>query len=210
MPSIFNLQLKSDLGIGGGSTVTFIKAEQIFLVDTGYDYEWTDTRTNDKRNILNLTRALQTHGISPGDIDVVFITHWHRDHFGNLGIFKKARYMASKSLVKRFGLEHFVGTDDGEEIGDGAKVVLTPGHTADHASILVDATFGGVRARIAIAGDAVISNSYFQAGRIWKCNADFYSADEAKESISRLVRVSDIIIPGHGVPFMTYQPGVTS
>ncbi len=210
MPSTFNLQLKSDLGIGGGSTVTFIKADQKFLVDTGYDYEWTNTRTNDKRNILNLTRALQIHRISPGDIDVVFITHWHRDHFGNLGIFKKARYMASKSLVNRFGLEQFVGVDDQEEIADGVKVMFTPGHTADQASILVDTTFRGVKARVAIAGDAVISHSYFQLGRIWKSNADFYSTEVARESMLRLAKASDLIIPGHGTPFMTYQPDITS
>lgn len=208
IPSTLNLQLKSELGIGGGSTVTLITVGQRILVDTGYDYEWMDTRANDKRNTMNLNRALETQRISPGDIDIVFITHWHRDHFGNLGIFKNARRMASKSMVKRFGLGDFIGVDEGEEIGEGVKVVLTPGHTAEHASILVDTKLGGVKARVAIAGDAIISQSYFQAGRIWKNNADFSSVAEAKESISRLVSSSDIIIPGHGVPFMTYQPGV--
>lgn len=206
LASTFNLQLKSDLGIGGGSTVTLIETGRRILVDTGYEYEWLESKDNVKRNSRILKRALRDCGIAPDDIDVVFITHWHRDHFGNLEAFKKARHIASKPLIKRFGLPGFTGADDGEEIADGVKVRLTPGHTADHASILVDTTFNGVKARIAIAGDAIVSHSYFQTGRIWRYNADFHNADEAKESVSRLIHASDVVIPGHGVPFMAYKP----
>jgi glyoxylase-like metal-dependent hydrolase (beta-lactamase superfamily II) len=204
--SIINLEIKSDLGIGGGSTVTLIKATQNILVDTGYDYEWIDTKSNNKQNNLKLTRALQIHGISPAGIDIVFVTHWHRDDYGNLGLFKNARFMAAKPLVKRFRLNNFIGTDDGEEIGDGVKAVFTPGHTIDHASILIITSFKGIKTRIAVAGDAVISHSYFQMGRIWRYNTDFYDTDEAKKSIIRVIGLSDVIIPGHGVPFMTYKP----
>ncbi len=206
IPSVYNLQLKYDLGIGGGSTVTLVEANRRILVDTGFDYESVDSAENKKRNASNLTGALKDQGIKPDDIDIVFITHWHRDHFGNLGIFKKARYMAAKPLVKRFGLDNFKGTDDGEEIAAGVKVALTPGHTIDHASILVDTTYRGIKVRIAIAGDAVISHSYFQTGHIWKHNADFYDAEKARDSLLHIINSSDVIIPGHGVPFMTYKP----
>ena len=199
-------QIKSDLGIGGGSTVTLIEAEQRILVDTGFDCEWLDTISNDERNIRDLTGALKDLGIRAEDIDVVFITHWHRDHYGNLEAFKDARRMASRPLLERFRLDGFTGLDDGEEIAEGVKVMLTPGHTAEHASVVVDSVLGGVKARVAIAGDAIVSHSYFQAGRIWQCNADFHDVGEAKESIRRLVTQSDIIIPGHGVPFTTSRP----
>lgn len=205
MASTFNLQIKSDLGIGGGSTVTLIEAERRILVDTGYEYEWLDTEDNNKRNTRILKSALRECEIAPDDIDVVFITHWHRDHFGNLEIFKKARHMASNTLIKRFALRDFTGADDGEEIADGVKVILTPGHTADHVSILIDNVFNGVKARMAIAGDAIVSHSYFQKGCIWRYNADFYDVEASKNSILRIVNSSDIIIPGHGVPFMTYK-----
>jgi glyoxylase-like metal-dependent hydrolase (beta-lactamase superfamily II) len=206
MASTFNLQIKSDLGIGGGSTVTLIEANKRILVDTGFDYEWMDTPENHKSNARSLRQALSNLRITPQDIDIVFITHWHRDHFGNLGIFKKAQLMASSLLVKRFGLENFIGLNDDRKIGEGVKVLLTPGHTFDHASILVNTVFNGVKARIAIAGDAVISHSYFQAGRIWKFNTDFYDSEALKNSALRIIGSSDIIIPGHGVPFMTYMP----
>jgi glyoxylase-like metal-dependent hydrolase (beta-lactamase superfamily II) len=149
---------------------------------------------------------LRDRGINPDDIDAVFITHWHRDHFGNLEVFKKAAHLASKDLVKRIGLDGFQGVRNEEEIAEGVKVVLTPGHTIDHASIIVDSIVGGVKARVAIAGDAVVSHSYFQSGQIWQYNADFYSIEVARQSILRLTSLSDIIIPGHGVPFFTFKP----
>jgi len=85
-------------------------------------------------------------------------------------------------------------------------MVLTPGHTAEHASIIIESRLEGVKARLAIAGDVVISQSYFQAGHIWRYNADFYDVETLKNSILRIVESSDVIIPGHGVPFMTYNP----
>jgi len=206
MASTFNLQLKSDLGIGGGSTVTLIEAAQKILVDTGFDYEWKDTPDNNRSNARNLRQALRNEEITPDDIDIVFITHWHKDHFGNLELFKKAHFLASRLLVERFELEYFSGLDDGQQIMKGVKMVLTPGHTAEHASIIIESRLEGVKARLAIAGDVVISQSYFQAGHIWRYNADFYDVETLKNSILRIVESSDVIIPGHGVPFMTYKP----
>lgn len=204
--SIFNQQIKFDLGIGGGSTATLIEAERRILVDTGFDYECLTTLSNSKRNTRSIVRALRDWGITPDGIDAVFITHWHRDHFGNLEIFKKAAHLASKGLVKRIGLDGFQGVVNEEKIAEGVKVILTPGHTIDHASIIVDSVLAGVKARIAIAGDAIVSHSYFQLGRFWQHNADFYSIEAARESTSRLISLSDIIIPGHGLPFITYRP----
>jgi len=202
LPSTASLKIKSDLGIGGGSTVTLIDGEQKILVDTGFDYESLDTAENDTKNATVLTDALRNWGIEPDDIDMVFITHWHRDHFGNLPLFQNAKRLASKGLVDRFMLKGFEGLDDGEELMSGVSMVLTPGHTIDHASIMVNTVLGGLKTRVAIAGDAVVSHSYFQAGKIWKYNSDFHSIEAAKESVLRLVNSSDIIIPGHGVPFM--------
>jgi glyoxylase-like metal-dependent hydrolase (beta-lactamase superfamily II) len=200
--STFNLMIKSDLRIGGGSTVTIIEGEQKILIDTGFDYEWLDTIENINFNRSNLRRALHENGLEPDDIDIVFITHWHKDHFGNLSIFKKSQYMASMLLVEQFDLKNFVGLNNNQFISKGIKIVFTPGHTAGHASILIDSSLRGVKARIAVAGDAIISHSYFQSGHVWHANADFVDAQMAKMSINLLVELSDLIIPGHGVPFL--------
>lgn len=204
--SSFSFEIKSELGIGGGSTVTLIKADRTILVDTGFDFEWLNTIDNHERNTRGLIKALRDAEVAPDDIDVVFVTHWHNDHSGNLSVFKRAQYMASKLLLERLGLDSFSGLDDQAEIANGVKVLFTPGHTVDHASVVVETLLGGVRSRVAIAGDAVISHSYFQSGRIWQYNSDFHDVASARKSILRVVEQSDIIIPGHGVPFQTFQP----
>jgi hypothetical protein len=43
-------------------------------------------------------------------------------------------------------------------------------------------------------------------GHIWRYYADFFDADEVKKSISWIVLTSDVIIPGHGTPFLVYRP----
>lgn len=206
MASSYNLLLKSELGIGGGSTAVLIQGEKNILVDTGFDFEWLDTAANIEKNSADFAAELMSNDIKPDDIDIVFITHWDRDHFGNLDLFKKSRFMAAKPMVKRFHLDKFTGINDGEELTGGVKAVFTPGHTIDHASIIVQTEYAGIKIRIAVAGDAIISHSYFQAGVVWKNNADFFDIKASTDSISRLISLSDVIIPGHGTPFMTYKP----
>lgn len=206
IPSVYNLQLKSNLGISGGSTVTLIKSNRTILVDTGYDFEWISTAENDKTNADSLIQALKSHNIKPGKIDIVFITHWHKDHFGNIDIFKNATITSNKDVIDRLGINGVQGISDGEQICKGVKVIETPGHTIDHTSLIVNTTINGIHVRFAIAGDAVISHSYFQTGKIWRYNSDFYDANEAKKSIRRIISSSDVIIPGHGAAFMTYKP----
>ena len=210
MASMLTLQIKSEMGIGGGSTVTLIDGEKKILVDTGFDYEWLDTTENKKGNVRNLIRNLRDYGLKPDDIDIVFITHWHLDHYGNSGIFHKATRLVSKPLAERHQNQNLIGIKDGEEIASGVRVVYSPGHTADHASLIMDTVFRDMKVRIAIAGDAVISSSYYITGRIWKYNADFYDEEVCRKSMSCLSSAADIIIQGHGVPFMSYEPGVMS
>jgi glyoxylase-like metal-dependent hydrolase (beta-lactamase superfamily II) len=205
MASLLTLQIKSELGIGGGSTVTLIEGEKKILVDTGFDYEWLNTPENKKQNARNLVGCLHNNGLKPDDIDIVFITHWHLDHFGNSGIFKKAACLVSKPLAERHQHLSLIGTADGEGIADGVRVIFSPGHTADHASLVVDTVYSGMKVRVCVAGDAIISCSYFLAGRIWKYNADFYNEEIARKSMSMLSNNADIIIPGHGVPFMSFN-----
>ena len=210
MASMLTLQIKSEIGIGGGSNVTLIDGKKKILVDTGFDYEWLDTAENKKKNARNLVRCLRDQGLKPDDIDIVFLTHWHLDHYGNSSIFSKAACLVSKPLAERHKHLNLVGINDGEEIANGVRLVYSPGHTADHASLIVDTTLKEMKVRIAVTGDAVVSYSYFVAGRIWKYNADFFNEEVGRKSMSRLSSAADIIIPGHGVPFMSFQPNAIS
>ncbi|MEM3883163.1 MAG: MBL fold metallo-hydrolase [Candidatus Methanomethyliaceae archaeon] len=203
------IKVKQELGVGGGSTVTLVESDRLILVDTGFDFEECADEANRRRNAEVMASALRLVGISAENVDAVFITHWHRDHFGNIDLFPRAKRLVSAPLwesLNRQGFEGFHAVKDGEEIADGVRVLYTPGHTDHHASVLVASRLAGLKARVAIAGDAIISSSYFAQKKVWKQNADFYDYKAALESVKLLVDVSDIIIPGHGAPFTTYRP----
>ncbi len=201
LPGPFTQKMKYNLGIGGGSTVTLIQSDRKILVDTGFDYEGILNEKTTRQNSESLLSALQVYGIEPEHIDAVFITHWHQDHYGSLHLFSQAERIVSIPLREKLGIRTFVGVKDGEEIASGVRAVFTPGHTSDHASILVSCRIEGIHAKIAIAGDAVISYSYFVERKIWNHNADFYDRNIALDSAKRLAAMSDSIIPGHGTPF---------
>ncbi len=208
-PSIKDISLKKLCGIGGNSSVVFVESDAKILVDTGFEGDLSE-----QINRKTLINDLKRFGIKPEDIDTVFITHWHLDHCGNLSVFKESDILTSKTAVERFNLD-YEGVRDGKRIADGVRVIYTPGHTIDHASLLirtenlkysVRSGHGGKligigEVNIVIAGDAVISPSYYITGKVWKFNSDFYSEEEALRSIERIEEVADYIIPGHGGMF---------
>jgi glyoxylase-like metal-dependent hydrolase (beta-lactamase superfamily II) len=200
-PSLLTTNIKYSLGIGGGSNVILIETDRRVLVDTGFEYESRQEPGDFERNGRQLIRALADCGYTPDDIDAVFITHWHLDHFGNLKVFPKAEHLASRALVEEVGLKDFTGVEDGEKVAEKVKVMFTPGHTREHASLLLNSAI-----RVAVAGDAIVSLSYFDKGKLWNYNQDFYSIEEGLSSMKRLAESSDLIIPGHGLPFLTYLP----
>ncbi len=218
--SYSSIALKRLCGIGGGSTVTYIKSDISILVDTGFDYENDFTKRNLKWNHENLKFALKSHNISPDDIDLVFITHWHRDHFGNIGLFNNSEFVTLKEIDINTDLK-INAVKDGEKLADGVSVLHTPGHTKSHASIVVELPdmryesrflVGGhflkiPASRIVIAGDAIVSSSYYYGKKIWKNNSDFYSETKSFESINKITKIADFVIPGHGSMFKILNEG---
>jgi len=148
-----------------------------------------------------LENALRARGVSPDDIDILFITHWHRDHFGNLALFKKAKRLASKMLVEKFDPPHFHPVENLAFIDDSVVAVYTPGHTLEHCSLLIEDTL-----KVAVAGDAIVTRGYFEKGKLWNYNPDFFNEEAGMLSMKLLGEASQVIIPGHGAPFMTFRP----
>lgn len=211
------IALKLLSGVGGGSTVTYIESDYKILVDTGFDYEIDESNLNLKRNREDLTRTLERFGLKPDDIDLVFITHGHQDHYGNLELFPNAEVLSSIHLARKGTIES-KGVKDGSTIADGVHVIYTPGHTFDHASLLLQTEkmrytvnmegkgrFMGVgEVKVAVAGDAVVSSGYYVAKKHWDYNEDFISQQMAMESLDKLIGTADYIIPGHGSMFSNF------
>jgi glyoxylase-like metal-dependent hydrolase (beta-lactamase superfamily II) len=208
------MAVKNLAGIGCGSTVTYIESDARILVDTGFEFDSEMTDENIRLNRKLLVRDLKAIGLKPSDIDILFITHWHIDHFGNFKLFKDSTIMTSEAAVDKVKVE-VTGVKDGEQIADGVMAVHTPGHTVDHASLVFHtdrlrrSVQAGAAGRIVgigevtvvAAGDAILTPSFYMSEKIWMQNRDFTGAEVAKESAKKLVDQADYIIPGHGDMF---------
>lgn len=112
-------------------------------------------------------RGLSSLGMSPGDIDIIYLTHFHADHIAGLfdsdgaPVYANARYLCMRAEwdewmgrwaadgdqynLQRFNSlsQRFSFLADGDEIAPGVTVVALPGHTQGHSGLLLES--GGQR-----------------------------------------------------------------
>jgi glyoxylase-like metal-dependent hydrolase (beta-lactamase superfamily II) len=135
-------------------------------------------------------------GVFPKEVDTVVLTHTHRDHIENLDMYPKAKvYVHAGSDVPIPGA--IVIDESDYRLCDGVRLVHTPGHCPEQMSVFVDAD-----RRYVIAGDAIPLEDNFFKNLPPRLNTD---PDLALKSIKRIREYADVVIPGHGFPFMTVQ-----
>ena len=80
-------------------------------------------------------KALKTENLELSDIDFVFLSHGHVDHILLAGIFENANIVTFENLMyeKDMQLEF-----NERLLGSDTCVVETPGHTAEHCSLVVE------------------------------------------------------------------------
>ena len=110
-------------------------------------------------------RGLGKLGLAPGDIDIIFLTHFHSDHIAGLcdeagaPVYTEARYItlqaewdewmgrwaassaaADQALLEKFRSlqDRFTFVSAGDEIAPGVTVVDLAGHTQGHAGLLLE------------------------------------------------------------------------
>ncbi|MCY3796195.1 MAG: MBL fold metallo-hydrolase [Chloroflexi bacterium] len=115
-------------------------------------------------------RGLESLGLSPADIDIVYLTHFHGDHIAGFfnpdgsAVYANALYVttqaewdewmgrwaasdaeADKQNLARFNAlrDRFSFVGDGDEVAPGVTVVSLEGHTLGHSGLLVES--GGDR-----------------------------------------------------------------
>jgi glyoxylase-like metal-dependent hydrolase (beta-lactamase superfamily II) len=119
------------------------------LVDTGVgDYEWIATPDVTGQ----LLPGLAHRGLSPDDLDLVFVTHVHLDHVGTSNAFESSRFALHHDAVaaahERADREHIKETvlplieagrvdaiEDRAELAPGIVAVALDGHDPGHIGL---------------------------------------------------------------------------
>ena len=130
-------------------------------------------------------------GVAPEAITHVFLSHHHPDHTINIALFPEAEVVDFWARYKDdLWLDH---DGDGYRLAPNAQLWLTPGHTAEDASLIVEAD-DGVYA---------MTHLWWHQDRSPEIDplGDDQPAIEAGRA--RILAAADIVIPGHGGPFRT-------
>lgn len=169
---------------GVGSSVSLVlDGSAVMVVDPGM--------VADRELILAPLRRL---GIGPEGVTHVVVTHHHPDHTINIGLFANAEVV---DFWARYRDDQWLDHEgDGYRVSDHARLILTPGHTNEDATLLVTTDEGVV----------ACTHAWWRADRTPKIDplADDHEALEA--SRARILAEADIVVPGHGKAFATNRP----
>ena len=141
---------------------------------------------------VDLTTELAKADIKPEDITHVFISHHHPDHIVKIGLFPKA------TVIDFWGsYTHDLWEDHGDEfyIANNVRVIRTPGHTEQDASLVVD------------AADGTYVFTHVWWNEKMEPEIDPLAEDQQKleESRKKVLAIADFIVPGHGYMFTNPQ-----
>jgi glyoxylase-like metal-dependent hydrolase (beta-lactamase superfamily II) len=151
-----------------------------------------------------LLEKLKEEGLTPYDIDIVFITHYHPDHMFLSPVFEKAVFCDGDTIYEGDKETEYEGKIPGTTI----QVIPTPGHAYEHAALLVNTEKG----KVVIAADVfwwMESEEQKTGDAEFLINReDPFTKDKKalKESRKKILDIADWIIPGHGKMFRNPKP----
>jgi len=178
---------KGDLMIS--ATVTLIKTDKNIIVDPGSFIS--------KDQII---KELKKEGLTPDDIEIVILTHLHLDHTFNSFLFSKAKLFCKLAGGEYPGQVHFINEGylqrtesmEGLKIAKNVETIVTPGHTKDMISVVVETLKG----KVIVAGDAFPSEEFLDLDK--KPNPLISDLPEFDKSRDKILKIADYIVPGHG------------
>jgi glyoxylase-like metal-dependent hydrolase (beta-lactamase superfamily II) len=128
-------------------------------------------------------------GVVPESVTHVWLSHHHPDHTLNAALFPNAEVVDFWArYVNDLWLDH---SGDGYRLSPHVTMWLTPGHSNEDASLIVE------------ADDAVYAMTHAWWGPGLTPEIDDYADDQAtlERSRARILEVAQIIVPGHHGPF---------
>lgn len=166
------------------STISVVQGEDLVLiVDPGMAAPkvWDD-----------ILATLHSLDVTPKDVTHVFLSHHHPDHTTHLGLFPEAVIIDFWASYKD---DLWEDHPDNYALAPGIKVIRTPGHTNEDASLLVETTEG------------TYAFTHLWWGPDLEPQKDPLAEDPdgLKASRQLVLQQADWIVPGHGEGFMNPQ-----
>jgi glyoxylase-like metal-dependent hydrolase (beta-lactamase superfamily II) len=140
-------------------------------------------------------------GLKVADIDSVFVTHHHDDHWFGLVHFPVARWFAAPEVADAINRTKRLPKPvepAGGPVFAAISLVPTPGHTPSHHSL----RFTCDGKAVVIAGDAVMTRDHWRERQGHHNSADLALAARSIEQLSVL---ADIVVPGHDNYFLNLK-----
>lgn len=157
------------------STISLVLDEDVkLIVDPGMS-----------KNRSGIIKELKDENLEPNDINYVFITHHHPDHTINIGMFPKATVIDFASTYKDdFWSEH----EEDYKLTPNIKIVSTPGHTQEDASLVVRTDKGTI----------VFTHAWYHEDMTPE--KDQLAEDEVLlgKSRKKILKIADFIVTSHG------------
>jgi glyoxylase-like metal-dependent hydrolase (beta-lactamase superfamily II) len=168
-----------------GSSIVLVRdADAVIVVDPGMV----------ARRALILD-PLAARGIDPDAVTHVFLSHHHPDHTLNVALFPNAEVVDFWARYRDdVWLDH---AGDGYHLSPRAQLWLTPGHTEEDATLVVE------------ADDAVyaMTHLWWRADRTPEVDPLAWDQAAIERGRRRVLAAADIVIPGHGGPFRVRPAG---
>ncbi len=128
-------------------------------------------------------------GVAPEAVTHVFLSHHHPDHTINIALFPNAEVVDFWARYRDdLWLDH---EGDGYALSPHAHLWLTPGHTEEDASLIVEAE-DGVYA---------LTHLWWKADRTPEIDPLGWNQAAIVRGRERVLAAADIVIPGHGPAF---------
>jgi glyoxylase-like metal-dependent hydrolase (beta-lactamase superfamily II) len=161
-----------------GTVVLVVEGDLVAVVDPGM--------VADRSRILD---PLAAAGYDPSDVTDVVLSHHHPDHTLNAALFRSARVHDFQAVYRDDQWERRAA--DGVLLSPSVRLLHVPGHTPQDIATVI-ATKDGV---------AVCTHAWWsEAGPA----DDPYAPDrnQLRRARERVLALADVIVPGHGQPFV--------
>ncbi len=170
---------------------------------------------------LTLLEALAAHGLTPEQVDTVFLSHLHWDHIENIDLFRHAEILVPRLEFEYaaeirpsdwgtppYAREMLAGMrltlleDREQEIFPGARTLPLPGHSVGLQGLVVQAEGGD----LVLASDAVWSARDAVRGHP---DVAFFDPEKGQASLTRALTAGAVYYPGHDRSFTLKQGRVS-